>query len=125
MNDVRDAVQSYRHVIVFTVSNMRNNKFKDLRQALPETRVFMGKNRVMSLALGESEESEVRDGYVHYYTIVTLYQSSWIPVYAILGRSSMMERKLICCSIFANANSTVQFWIDLCIIERNEYDTRD
>jgi mRNA turnover protein 4 len=67
MVQIREAAAHYRHVITFAVSNMRNNNFKDLRQALPDTRIFMGKCKIMSMALGIDEESECRDG-IHLIT---------------------------------------------------------
>lgn len=62
MDDIREAVTKYRHAMVFSVSNIRNNNLKDLRYALPDTRIFMGKCKIMQLALGQDEDSEVRDG---------------------------------------------------------------
>jgi len=65
VNDVREATDKYTHVFVFKVQNMRNNKFKDLREEFEGSRFFLGKNKVMALALGSSEESEHRDGVHH------------------------------------------------------------
>ena len=62
MNSIREAITEYRHAIVFSISNARSTQLKDLRQTLPDTRFFMGKNRIMNLALGQDEESEARDG---------------------------------------------------------------
>lgn len=62
INNIREACQEYRHIIVFKVSNIRNNKLKELRQELSNCRLFMAKRKLMTLALGETEDSEIRDG---------------------------------------------------------------
>lgn len=63
---IREAATSYQHVIAFKVSNMRNNLFKDLRDKLKKeydnTVIYMGKGKIMQLALGVNEEGEIRDG---------------------------------------------------------------
>jgi mRNA turnover protein 4 len=65
VSNVREAVEKYRHIFVIKVQNMRNNKLKDLREELEGSRFFFGKNKVMAVALGTSEESEHRDGVHH------------------------------------------------------------
>ena len=61
VENVRDSVDQYRHVYVFSVSNMRNVKFKELREVWKTSRFYMGKNKVVQLALGRSEAEEYKE----------------------------------------------------------------
>lgn len=66
IDTVREAASTHRHVFVFSVSNMRNDKFKDFRQVLKKdynnSVIYMGKGSIMSLALGLTEDNEIRAG---------------------------------------------------------------
>lgn len=64
MEQVREAATTYEHAFLFRVRNMRNTLFKALRLALPG-RFFIGKNRVMALALGLDEASECSPNMSH------------------------------------------------------------
>jgi mRNA turnover protein 4 len=58
VDKIRKAVDETSRVIVFSVDNERNNLLKAIREewkAKDNTSFFMGKNRVMALALGKSE----------------------------------------------------------------------
>ena len=56
---IRQAVDKYPRCFVFTVSNMRNVHLKDLREnKWSHSQFFLGKNRVMALALGKDEAGE-------------------------------------------------------------------
>mmetsp|Transcript_14958 Transcript_14958/g.47694 ORF Transcript_14958/g.47694 Transcript_14958/m.47694 type:complete len:241 (+) Transcript_14958:34-756(+) len=59
---IRDCVDSHSRIYAFGFSNMRTAKFKDLRAALKDSRFFLGKNKVMQLALGRTPEEEYREG---------------------------------------------------------------
>ncbi|XP_031626124.1 mRNA turnover protein 4 homolog [Contarinia nasturtii] len=60
VEDIRSCVQKYPNIYLFSVQNMRNNLLKDLRSEWKkDARFIFGKNRVMQLALGRSEEDEV------------------------------------------------------------------
>ncbi|KAL9623461.1 MAG: hypothetical protein Q9160_002354 [Pyrenula sp. 1 TL-2023] len=52
--NVQAAVEAYDYIWVFDVQNMRNNFIKEIRTELSDSRIFMGKNRVLALALGAS-----------------------------------------------------------------------
>ena len=65
INEIRDCAQKYRHVFVFSVENMRNIKFKELRTEFEGSRIMMAKRSIMALALGADEESECREGVSH------------------------------------------------------------
>ncbi|KAI3445663.1 hypothetical protein Pfo_002328 [Paulownia fortunei] len=63
VNSIRDAVEKYGSVYVFTFENMRNLKFKEFRERLKSSsRFFLGSNKVMQVALGRSVADEIRSG---------------------------------------------------------------
>ena len=61
VDKVRDAVDEFEHAYIFSFDNMRSNLFKGMRQQLKKSRVFLGKNKVMQLALGKSKKDEYRE----------------------------------------------------------------
>ena len=62
LQDVRSCVDKYEYVYAFSVRDMRNSKLKDVRTLWQGSRFFFGKNKVMAIALGNSPESEYREG---------------------------------------------------------------
>ena len=63
VDKIRQAVDRYPRCFVFSIENNRNNHLKSLREEWKgKAAFFMGKNRVMALALGKSEAEEVSDG---------------------------------------------------------------
>ena len=50
---------------------MRNSKLKDVRTQWKHSRFFLGKNRVMQLALGSDEAQEYKEG-LHKMAAVSL-----------------------------------------------------
>nr|AAX48829.1 PO-like [Suberites domuncula] len=65
LQEIRDSVDKYANLFVYSIDNMRNAKLKDLRTEWKDSRFFFGKNRVMQLALGRSESDEYKTG-LHY-----------------------------------------------------------
>lgn len=60
---VRAAVEAYSDVYVFEFDNMRNTKFKELRDELKaSSRFFLGANKVLQVALGKDAANEHRAG---------------------------------------------------------------
>jgi len=55
---IRECVDKYSDVYVFETKNMRNNQLKDVRTQWVGSRFVFGKNTLMILALGRSEEDE-------------------------------------------------------------------
>ena len=55
---IRNAVDTYESAYVFSFQNMRTSHFKDVRMDFKDSRFFLGKNKVMKLALGRSKEDE-------------------------------------------------------------------
>lgn len=63
VNSIREAVEKYASMYVFSFENMRNLKFKEFREQLKSTsRFFLGSNKVMQVALGRSVSDEIRPG---------------------------------------------------------------
>jgi len=58
--EVRNSADKYDSVYVFHVIGMRGAGLRQLRKAWQEGRVFLGKNKVMALALGKTTEAEAR-----------------------------------------------------------------
>ncbi|KAJ8069337.1 hypothetical protein OCU04_002992 [Sclerotinia nivalis] len=56
--NVRESLDTYQHCFVFSVENMRNTYLKDVRNELTDCRLFFGKTKVMSKALGSDPSSE-------------------------------------------------------------------
>eukprot|EP00944_MAST-04C_sp_MAST-4C-sp1_P012920 g12920.t1 len=58
---IRDSVDNYKFLYVFSYENMRTNMFKQVRKELKNSRLFLGKNKVMQIALGRTEAEEYGD----------------------------------------------------------------
>lgn len=61
VEEIRNSITKYEHIFLFTISNMRNAKLKDLRSEWSDSKFFFGKNKVMALALGKTKSDEVED----------------------------------------------------------------
>jgi mRNA turnover protein 4 len=61
-SNIQSAVDSYAYIWVFGVQNMRNNIIKDVRAQLNDSRIFMGKTKLMVHALGSTAETEHAPG---------------------------------------------------------------
>jgi len=58
VQDIQNALETFKHAFVFKVDNMRNNNFKEIREEFIGSRFFMGKNKVMKVALGRDKSEE-------------------------------------------------------------------
>lgn len=59
ITEIREALDTYENMFVITMFNQRNLFLKDLRQEFAaDSRFLFGKNKLISLALGRSAESE-------------------------------------------------------------------
>lgn len=58
---VKECIDEYANLFVFSVENMRNSKLKDLREDWKHSRFFFGKNKVMMKALGKGPEDEYKE----------------------------------------------------------------
>ncbi|CAM9132962.1 unnamed protein product [Choristocarpus tenellus] len=62
VNEIRKCVDEYSSIFVFTYRNLRSKLLKDVRLDFrSDSRFFMGKNKVMMLALGKTLEDEYQD----------------------------------------------------------------
>ncbi|CAM2104388.1 mRNA turnover protein 4 homolog isoform X2 [Caretta caretta] len=61
IEELRKCVDTYKHLFIFSVVNMRNNKLKDIRSAWKHSRIFFGKNKVMMVALGRGPADEYKE----------------------------------------------------------------
>lgn len=62
VDKVRDAAQEYPYVWILGQHSMRNNYLKEVRDLWKGSKIFFGKLKVLALALGMTEEEEVRTG---------------------------------------------------------------
>ncbi|OWM79378.1 mRNA turnover protein 4 homolog [Punica granatum] len=61
VNSIREAVERYNSIYVFSFENMRNLKFKEFKEQLKSSsRFFLGSNKVMQVSLGRSAADEIR-----------------------------------------------------------------
>jgi mRNA turnover protein 4 len=71
IKDVRESVDKHKSLYLFSYENMRSNKFKDVRRHFRGTakeepsRIFLGKNKLLQLALGRTPEEEYSDNLHH------------------------------------------------------------
>ena len=67
MQQVREAVDTHESVVVFSYENMRSAKFKNVRLHFRDdgSRIFMGKNKLLQIALGRTDEEEYADNLRH------------------------------------------------------------
>lgn len=56
MNNVRNAIDKYSTVYVFSYENMRTNHFKKIRHEFQDSRFFLVKHKVIQLALGKNDQ---------------------------------------------------------------------
>lgn len=68
IEEIRSAVDSHDALYLFSYENMRSNKFKDIRMHFRSTpmndapsRIFLGKNKLLQVALGRTPEDEYSD----------------------------------------------------------------
>lgn len=60
---VRQCLEDYSALYIFTFDNMRNTKFKEFRDKLKDSsRFFLGSNKVLQVALGRTAADEVKEG---------------------------------------------------------------
>ncbi|KAJ9634958.1 uncharacterized protein PV06_08667 [Exophiala oligosperma] len=60
--NVQEAAEQYNYIWVFGVENMRNNFLKQVRSDLSDSRIMMGKTKVMMVGLGQTAETECVPG---------------------------------------------------------------
>ena len=75
IREIRDAVDNHEHVYLFSYENMRSSKFKDIRMHFRQkagedgmdmpSKIMLGKNKLLQIALGKSSEDEYADNLRH------------------------------------------------------------
>lgn len=66
IEQVREAIESHEAVYLFNYENMRSNKFKDVRiEFRNDSRIFLGKNNLLQIALGRTCEEEYSENLRH------------------------------------------------------------
>lgn len=61
VDDIKNCVEKFKSVYVFTYKNMRNEVMKQAREEWKPSRFFFGKNKVIAIGLGRTKEEEVQD----------------------------------------------------------------
>ncbi|XP_034253958.1 mRNA turnover protein 4 homolog [Thrips palmi] len=60
IEELRQCVEQYERIFVFSVENMRNTKLKDLRNDWrDDSRFYFGKNKIMQLGFGRNKADEL------------------------------------------------------------------
>ncbi|EXJ84098.1 hypothetical protein A1O3_04765 [Capronia epimyces CBS 606.96] len=62
VSNVHEAAEKYSYIWVFDVQNMRNNFLKRVRQEFDDSRIMMGKTKVLLVGLGQTQETECVPG---------------------------------------------------------------
>jgi mRNA turnover protein 4 len=62
IDEVRGCCDTYRTVYAFDADNMRNAALKEVRAKLSGSRIFFGRTKLLTAALGRSPSEEYRDG---------------------------------------------------------------
>jgi len=66
IEQVREAIDKHDSVYLFSFENMRSTKFKQVRQHFASTgRIFLGKNKLLQIALGRTPEEEYQENLRH------------------------------------------------------------
>lgn len=60
MERVREMVNAYDRILVLCIDNMRSNKLQTLRAELKDSKLLLGKNRLIAKAFGLSAEDELQ-----------------------------------------------------------------
>ena len=65
ISEIRNYIDEYKHLFVFSYENLKGTKFRDIRFRWRESKLYMGKNSLSKLALGRSPEDEFKDNLRH------------------------------------------------------------
>jgi len=58
--NIRESVEKYEYIYIFTYENMRNNLLKKVRTEWGTSKFLFGKNKVLSIGLGKSDSDELK-----------------------------------------------------------------
>lgn len=62
IGEVQECLDEYAFVYLFQVDNMRNTKLKDVRSKWLSSRFFLGRNKVLALGFGKTENDAYKPG---------------------------------------------------------------
>ena len=62
IDEVRSCCDGFSSVFAFSAENMRNSALKEVRTRLQGSRLFFGRTKLLTAALGRSPSEEYRDG---------------------------------------------------------------
>lgn len=95
IDELRQAVDEYERIYVFSFDNLRAAAFKDIRMEWRDSKIFMGKNKVAQIAFGRTPEEEykgnlrnISDVSCFIYIWVYVCVSSYACLFAIASRCS-------------------------------------
>jgi len=58
IQDIRNAIDEHKTLYIFSYENMRSQLFKKIRMDFRSARIFLGKNKLMQIALGKQMTDE-------------------------------------------------------------------
>lgn len=61
VQNIRDAVDQFEHCFTFDLGHLRTNHLAVVRKEFSDSRIFLGKNKVMAIALGRTKEESYKD----------------------------------------------------------------
>ncbi|KAG0700413.1 mRNA turnover protein 4 [Chionoecetes opilio] len=61
VEEIRKCIDLYARVFVFSARHIKTSKLKEIRVEWSRSRFFLGKNKVMALALGRTPEEEIQE----------------------------------------------------------------
>eukprot|EP01059_Diplonema_ambulator_P012589 TRINITY_DN2297_c0_g1_i1.p1 TRINITY_DN2297_c0_g1~~TRINITY_DN2297_c0_g1_i1.p1 ORF type:complete len:222 (+),score=33.30 TRINITY_DN2297_c0_g1_i1:64-729(+) len=61
VESIRAAADQFTHCFTFDLSNLRTTHLTQVRQDLSDSRIFMGNNKVMAVALGRTKEDSYKE----------------------------------------------------------------
>lgn len=67
---IRQYVDDYDHIYVFSYNNNRSTKFKDIRMDFKESKIYLGKMSVAQISLGKTAEDEYQDNLANISNVI-------------------------------------------------------
>ena len=61
VENIRSAADAYKSCFTFDLENLRSTHLTQVRKDFADSRIFMGNNKVMAVALGRSKEDSYKD----------------------------------------------------------------
>ncbi len=61
VENIQQAIEKYKRCFVLSFENMRTGPFKKIQGEMRDSKFYIGKNKVIQVALGRSPEEETAD----------------------------------------------------------------